>query len=60
MEPNNAKNILDIENDLGDWKPRPGMSVDSEQTAYDFYNAYEEEWVLVLEKVMSTKTRLVM
>ena len=40
MEPNNAKNILDVENDLGDWKPRPGMSFDSEQAAYDFYNAY--------------------
>ena len=40
MEPNNVENILDDENNLGDWKPELGMSFDSEQAAYDFYNAY--------------------
>ncbi|KAL7207666.1 hypothetical protein ACSBR1_029587 [Camellia fascicularis] len=38
MEPNN------VENDSGDcdWKPRVRITFDTEQEAYDFYNAYGE------------------
>ena len=40
MELNNVESIFDVENDLVDWKPELGMPFDSEQFAYDFYNAY--------------------
>ena len=40
--PNNVENGLDVKNILGDcdWKPKLGMLFNSEQAAYDFYNAY--------------------
>ena len=49
--PNKIENGVDVEIKFGDWKPGLGMSFNSEQAAYNFYNTYGGRIIFSVRKV---------
>ena len=57
--PNNVENGLDVKNILCDcdWKPKLGMSFNSKQAAYNFYNAYRGRFGFSVRKGYVNKSK---
>lgn len=53
-----ATNIVNDALNDSPLKPKLGMEFDSEQDAYDIYNAYGGKWGLVLEDILVARIRI--